>query len=448
MRLTEWYSRRRFGAVLEPGAAIAPTRACCCTYIRYEQSLARWKPPGPGLKALAVMRPRRRSAASWCLDFGYWESTTRGVDPVKLRDVPGWRDSDVYTDLERPVMDYAEAMTATPPEVTDEKVGGCGRTSDDEQLVELTVMVALENYRSRFNAALGLTSQGFKERCEIPAAMRTSMAGSLRPTPACCSQRRTGCWAASATPRTSSRTRGCAGRRPTTTTCATPRAYLIRIVTAAGARPAAAPRRPGGRVRRALAARAAADRRDTRRRRTPTRRRPSKWPSRCRWRCWSCWRRSRPLERAIFVLREVFGLPYAEIADALGRTESGRPADGAPGPRARRRPAGRGFDADRRRAREVTERFLAACAGGDVEALRRALAPDAVLVSDGGGKAKAALRPITGADKVARFTIGIAGQGLALCPVCASRSPRSTAAAARGVAWADGEPLMTMSLWS
>jgi len=81
--------------------------------------------------------------------------------------VPRWRDSDVYTDLERTVMDYAEAMTATPPEVTDEQVERLREELTEEQLVELTAIAALENYRSRTNAALGLTSQGFKEQCEL-----------------------------------------------------------------------------------------------------------------------------------------------------------------------------------------------------------------------------------------------------------------------------------------
>jgi len=66
-------------------------------------------------------------------------------------------------------MAYAEAVTATPPTVTDEMVAGLRRQLDDAELVELTMMVAVENIRSRFNSALGLTSQGFKDRCEIPA---------------------------------------------------------------------------------------------------------------------------------------------------------------------------------------------------------------------------------------------------------------------------------------
>ena len=168
-RLVEWYSRRRFGAVLDPGAAIAHNRRVLLTYLRYETSLARWDRLDPTLKSLAVMASAASIGCSWCMDFGFWESHERGIDPAKLRDVPRWRDIDVYTELERQVMAYAEAATATPLEVTDEMVDGLRRHLDDAQLVELTMMISVENSRSRFNSAMGLTSQGFKEHCEIPA---------------------------------------------------------------------------------------------------------------------------------------------------------------------------------------------------------------------------------------------------------------------------------------
>jgi RNA polymerase sigma-70 factor (ECF subfamily) len=122
-----------------------------------------------------------------------------------------------------------------------------------------------------------------------------------------------------------------------------------------------------------------------------------------------------PLERAVFVLREVFGMPAAEVAAALGRSEA---AVRQVAHRARehveaRRPR---FDADRRAQQEVTERFLAAAVSGDVEGLLAAMAPGVVLVPDGGGKVKAARRPIVGADKVARFlaAVGPLGAGLGL----------------------------------
>ena len=82
------------------------------TDARLETSLARWNRLDPTLKALAVMAAAVTIGCSWCVDFGYWMSTGRGTDPVKLHEVPRWRDSDVFTDLERKVIAYAEAATA------------------------------------------------------------------------------------------------------------------------------------------------------------------------------------------------------------------------------------------------------------------------------------------------------------------------------------------------
>ncbi|MEU2077201.1 RNA polymerase sigma-70 factor [Streptomyces sp. NPDC013489] len=109
-----------------------------------------------------------------------------------------------------------------------------------------------------------------------------------------------------------------------------------------------------------------------------------------------------PLERAVFVLREAFGFPYAEIATALDRSEAAvRQLAG----RARRhvdegKPR---YDVDPTERRDLTERFLAAAAGGDLGGLLALLAPDVRLVGDSGGKSKAPLRIIESADKVGRF---------------------------------------------
>jgi RNA polymerase sigma-70 factor (ECF subfamily) len=114
-----------------------------------------------------------------------------------------------------------------------------------------------------------------------------------------------------------------------------------------------------------------------------------------------------PLERAVFVLREAFGLRYAEIADILGRKEE---AVRQLGRRARdhvREHRSR-FDTDESEQRRVTERFLEATSTGDLEALVAVLSPEVTLVADGGGRALAPRRPIRGADKVARFLLAVA----------------------------------------
>ena len=118
-----------------------------------------------------------------------------------------------------------------------------------------------------------------------------------------------------------------------------------------------------------------------------------------------------PLERAVFVLREAFGYPYADIAAMLDRGEAAvRQLAG----RARkhvdeRRPR---YEVDPARRRELTEQFLAAAGGGDLEGLMALLAPDVRLVGDSGGKSRAPLRVLESADKVGRFLVGAAGKGV------------------------------------
>ena len=113
-----------------------------------------------------------------------------------------------------------------------------------------------------------------------------------------------------------------------------------------------------------------------------------------------------PLERAAFVLREVFSEPYAVVAEVIGRDEAAvrqlvhRARQHVDAGAAR-------YRADRATHGEVVERFLAACRNADLEALLAVLAPDVQLVSDAGGVGKAPVRPIAGEDKVGRFLIGV-----------------------------------------
>jgi RNA polymerase sigma-70 factor (ECF subfamily) len=109
-----------------------------------------------------------------------------------------------------------------------------------------------------------------------------------------------------------------------------------------------------------------------------------------------------PTERAVFVLREVFDVPYDEIAEALGK---GTAAVRQVAHRAREHVAARRprVQVDRSEQEQVLERFMAAVTTGDVQALMDVLAPDVVLVADGGGIARAARHPVRGADRVAAF---------------------------------------------
>ena len=109
-----------------------------------------------------------------------------------------------------------------------------------------------------------------------------------------------------------------------------------------------------------------------------------------------------PTERAVFVLREVFDVPYDEIAEAVGKSSA---AVRQVAHRARRHVAARRprTEVGRTEQRQVVERFLAALTTGDVQGLMDVLAPDVVLVSDGGGLVPAARHPVEGMERVAAF---------------------------------------------
>ncbi|HTU07476.1 MAG TPA: sigma-70 family RNA polymerase sigma factor, partial [Trebonia sp.] len=107
-----------------------------------------------------------------------------------------------------------------------------------------------------------------------------------------------------------------------------------------------------------------------------------------------------PAERAVFVLREVFETPYDEIAEAVGKTQAAvrQIEHRARAHVAARRPRMR---VDRAQQQAAVEKFMAAISTGDVQGLVAALAPDVVMISDGGGVVAAARKPVTGADRVA-----------------------------------------------
>jgi AhpD family alkylhydroperoxidase len=176
LRIAELYSKRRYGAVLEPGLALLHNRRVLMTLIANENRVARWDILDPTVKAVAALAAAAEIGCGWCLDFGFWESFHRGVDPVKLREITDWQRSTVYTERERAAIRYAVGMTQTPPHVTDEMVADLRNRFTDAEVVELTAMIALENQRSRTNTALGLSSQGFRDQCDLPSETSRSTA--------------------------------------------------------------------------------------------------------------------------------------------------------------------------------------------------------------------------------------------------------------------------------
>ncbi|MFD8813547.1 carboxymuconolactone decarboxylase family protein [Streptomyces sp. NPDC059627] len=148
--------------------------------LEFGAKVGAWDAVDPGLKSFAHMAVASQVGCSWCLDVGYFQARNENLDLARASQVPRWREADVFTALERDVMGYAEAMTNTPPTVTDEQYAALLERLGPPAMVELTAFIAYVNLATRANVANGVTSQGFSDVCEIPLAERpaTSRAGS------------------------------------------------------------------------------------------------------------------------------------------------------------------------------------------------------------------------------------------------------------------------------
>jgi AhpD family alkylhydroperoxidase len=167
-RLVAWYARRTYGHVPDNGLALLHNVPVLKAVLGFERRVDKWDRLDPDLKMLAQVASAAVIGCSWCLDFGYFAAHSKGLRVDKLKEVPRWRESGVFTPVERRVLEYAEAMSVTPLTVTDAMADALRADVGVDGFVELTMMVAVENERSRFNSALGLTSQGFADRCELP----------------------------------------------------------------------------------------------------------------------------------------------------------------------------------------------------------------------------------------------------------------------------------------
>ncbi|KAB1978558.1 carboxymuconolactone decarboxylase family protein [Streptomyces triticiradicis] len=165
---------RQFGSVPEPVEVVFNNPAVATSNLEFSAKAAAWDAVDEGLKTFAHMAVAAQVGCSWCLDINYFAALNQNLDLAKASQVPNWRDCQAFTELEREVMEYAEAMTSTPPTVTDELSASLLEQLGPAGLVELTVFVGFANLSTRVNTAHGITSQGYSKACRIPLAQRPS----------------------------------------------------------------------------------------------------------------------------------------------------------------------------------------------------------------------------------------------------------------------------------
>ena len=170
---------KQFGVVPEPLEAAWHHRKVAEASLELGAKVGEWDVADESLKSFAHMAVAAQVGCGWCLDFGYFQAQNQNLDLAKASQVPRWRESEVFTPLERDVMEYAEAMTNTPPTVTDELSARLLDGLGPAALVELTAFIAFANFATRNNNALGIESQGFSAACEIPLAARPGAVGEV-----------------------------------------------------------------------------------------------------------------------------------------------------------------------------------------------------------------------------------------------------------------------------
>jgi alkylhydroperoxidase family enzyme len=166
---------KQLGAVPEPVEVVWHNPKVAEASLEFGGKASEWDAADESLKSFAHMAVAAQVGCSWCLDFGYFQAQNQNLDMAKASQVPRWRESDVFTPVERDVLEYAEAMTNPPPTVTDELAARLLDRLGPAAMIELTVFIAFSNLSTRSNTALGIESQGFSSACEIPLAARSEI---------------------------------------------------------------------------------------------------------------------------------------------------------------------------------------------------------------------------------------------------------------------------------
>lgn len=173
-----WRQRRRYGTVLEPTALWSHRPAALVAFLSLFGALRGRRSPLPAdLRALVSLRVSQLTDCAFCIDMNAAMLAEAGLPMSKALALTDWHDDAAFDVTERLVLEYAEAMTITPPAVGDELFARLRAVFSPEAIVELTAVIGFQNLSARFNAALQAQAHGF---CALPVAVGEG-ASSRRP---------------------------------------------------------------------------------------------------------------------------------------------------------------------------------------------------------------------------------------------------------------------------
>jgi len=166
-----WNQRRKYGRALDASLVWARSpRLFLGVAHLYGAIDRRDSPIEPVLRSLVTVRVSQINHCPFCVDINSRTLLQRGLSEDKLLALPAWRDSALFDDRERAALDYTEAVTITGRAVDAALEARLRAHFDEDAIVELTALIAFQNLSSKFNAALGVPSQGF---CHLPARSPT-----------------------------------------------------------------------------------------------------------------------------------------------------------------------------------------------------------------------------------------------------------------------------------
>jgi AhpD family alkylhydroperoxidase len=187
VKLAYFFTRRQLAqlterepeGIIEPLELYAHAPGLMSAYGKLEGASAQLDRVDPRLKVLAGLKAATLTHCEFCIDLGSQVARLSGLSDEQLLALSGYRESDLFTNLEKLVLDYATGMSRTPVEVPDSLFALLREHFDEAQLVELTSAIALENMRGRFNLALGVGAAGFSEGmvCAVPAVPEEAATG-------------------------------------------------------------------------------------------------------------------------------------------------------------------------------------------------------------------------------------------------------------------------------
>jgi AhpD family alkylhydroperoxidase len=171
---SNWYTRRAYGRDVTTTPVIAHSRANMLGWGMLEWWHERGHAVDEKLKLLAATKAATKIGCEFCIDIGAALGRKAGVTDEQLRDFHVYADSTAFSPVEKLVMEYAEEMSKANVEISDELFARLHEHFDDEQIVELTAAIAIENFRARFNDALDVPPSGFSEGVYCPLPERAA----------------------------------------------------------------------------------------------------------------------------------------------------------------------------------------------------------------------------------------------------------------------------------